>query len=171
MLARGCLDLRARGGCEMVSAWRRGRGGAGPCAQVLMWSVMVVVVDDMVWDGTQACCGGWRLAVGVRYLLLLVRQARYCGLAMCAWIEETTLAACSAVPWVKASAATSVALALCKNHHLCRVTNVVTCRSLLHARRPASQLMARRDRWPPVAASGAAGEMLGRGSNGAQIGG
>jgi hypothetical protein len=112
----------------------------------------------MVWDGTQAGCGGWRLAVGVRCLWLLVRQARYCGLAMCAWIEETTLAACSAVPWVKASVATSVALALCKNHHLCRVTNVVTCRSLLHARRPASQLMARRDRWPPVAASGAAGK-------------
>jgi hypothetical protein len=61
MLARGCLDLRARGGCEMAWRWRRGRGGAGPCAQVLMWSVMVVVVDDMVWYGTQACCGGWRV--------------------------------------------------------------------------------------------------------------
>jgi hypothetical protein len=45
----------------MAWRWRRGReGGAGPCAQVLMWSVMVVVVDDIVWNGTQACCDGWR---------------------------------------------------------------------------------------------------------------
>jgi hypothetical protein len=165
----------------MVSAWRRGRGGAGPCAQVLMWSVMVVVVDDMVWDGMvcrRVVAVGWRL--GVRCLWLLVRQARYCGLGMCAWIaagwpwEETkkrALAACSAVPWVKASAPTSVALTLCKNHHMCRVTNVVTCRSLLHARRPASQLMATRYQCPPVAATGATGETLGDGSSGAQIGG